>query len=129
MTEAMPAPGAAGPKPRLACPPGAADCHIHLYGTRAAYPLAPACPIPPPYAPVEAYRGVMARLGLTRVVIVQPSAYGTDNRCTLDGLAELGAAARAVVVVDQSVTDAEPLRRRILTDNPAALHGFGAKAR
>ena len=109
MTETMPAPapGAAGPKPRLICPPGAADCHIHFYGTRAAYPLAPTCPIPPPYAPVEAYRGVMARLGFDRVVIVQPSAYGTDNRCTLDGLAELGAAARAVVVVDQSVTDAE----------------------
>jgi len=109
VTETMPAPapGAAGAKPRLICSPGATDCHIHFYGTRAAYPLAPACPIPPPYATVEAYRGVMARLGLTRVVVVQPSAYGTDNRCTLDGLAELGAAARAVVVVDQSVTDAE----------------------
>ena len=39
MTEV--APGAAGPKPRLVCPPGAADCHIHFYGTRAEYPLAP----------------------------------------------------------------------------------------
>ncbi len=97
MTETAPAPApvGAGPKPRLDCPPGAADCHIHFYGTREAYPLAPACPIPPPYAPVEAYREVMARLGLKRVVIVQPGAYGTDNRCTLDGLEALGAAARA----------------------------------
>jgi D-galactarolactone isomerase len=93
--------------PRLVCPAGATDCHIHLYGTREDYPLAPSCPVPPPLAPVEAYRGLMARLGLERVVIVQPSGYGLDNRCTMDALAELGEAARAVVVVDETVTDAE----------------------
>ncbi len=93
--------------PRLACPPGAADCHMHFYGRREDYPLAPTCPIPPLLAPVAAYRGLMARLGLERVVIVQPAAYGKDNRCTLDAMAELGEAARAVVVVDESVTDAE----------------------
>ncbi len=93
--------------PQLLGPAGATDCHMHFYGTREDYPLAPTCPFPPPYAPVAAYRGLMARLGLEQVVIVQPSAYGTDNRCTLDALAEFGAAARAVVVVDESVTDAE----------------------
>ncbi len=93
--------------PRLVCPAGATDCHMHFYGTREDYALAPTCPIPPPFAPVGAYRGLMARLGLERVVIVQPAAYGKDNRCTLDALAEFGEAARAVVVVDESVTDAE----------------------
>ncbi len=109
MSQSEPPPAATGtgPEPRLACPPGATDCHIHFYGPREAYPLAPTCPIPPPYAPVEAYRQVMARLGLERVVIVQPSAYGTDNRCTLDGLEALGASARAVVVVDDTVSEAE----------------------
>ena len=97
-------------KPRLVCPPGATDCHMHFYGARAAYPLAPTCPIPPPLASVAAYRRLMARLGLERVVIVQPSAYGKDNRCTLDALAELGAAARAVVVVDETATEAELAR-------------------
>ena len=136
MTETMPAPAprTAGPKPRFTCPPGAADCHTHFYGTRKVYPLAPTCPIPPPYAPVEAYRGVMARLGFDRVVIVQPSAYGTDNRCTLDGLAELGAAARAVVVVEKSVTDAELERltglgvrgiRYFMLPGGAGAHGLG----
>ena len=100
-------PGGGASKPRLVCPPGATDCHIHFYGTREDYQLAPTCPIPPPYAPVGAYRAIMARLGLERVVIVQPSAYAKDNRCSLDGLMALGEAARAVVVVDQSVTDAE----------------------
>ena len=94
-------------KPRLKPPPGATDCHIHFYGTLANYPLAPTCPIPPPYAPVAHYRALMARLGLSRAVIVQPSAYGTDNRCTLEGLKAIGEAARAVVVVERGVTDAE----------------------
>ena len=93
--------------PRLVCPAGATDCHMHFYGGREDYPLAPSCPFPPPLAPVAAYRKLMARLGLERVVIVQSAAYGADNRCTLDALAALGAAARAVVVVDESVTDAE----------------------
>ena len=48
-----------------------------------------------------------ARLGIERTVVVQPSTYGTDNRCTLETIAALGASARGVAVVDQSVTDAE----------------------
>ena len=42
--------------------------------------------------------------------MVTPSTYGTDNSCTLDAIAEFGATARGVAVVDTSVTDAE-LRR------------------
>ncbi len=93
--------------PTLKAPPGACDCHIHIYGSRADYPLAPTCPFPPPSAPLEAYRKVMARLGLGRAVVVQPSAYGTDNRCTLDAMAALGDRARGVAVVDDRVSDRE----------------------
>jgi D-galactarolactone isomerase len=51
---------------------------------------------------------MQARLGLECVVVVQSSAYGTDNRCTMDAVARLGPdRARAVVVVDQTATDAE----------------------
>jgi predicted TIM-barrel fold metal-dependent hydrolase len=39
---------------------------------------------------------------MDRVVIVQPSVYGTDNSCTLDGIRQLGARARGVAVVDAS---------------------------
>jgi D-galactarolactone isomerase len=41
------------------------------------------------------------------VVVVQPTAYGFDNRCQLDAVAELGDCARAVVVVGPDVEDAE----------------------
>jgi D-galactarolactone isomerase len=92
----------------ISAPPGACDTHIHIYGPRDKYPVAPTAPFAPPLAPLDAYRQVMARLGLDRVVIVQPAAYAADNRCTMEAVAALGPAiARAIVVVDQSAGDAE----------------------
>jgi D-galactarolactone isomerase len=41
------------------------------------------------------------------VVIVQPSAYGTDNRCTVEATAACGKNGRCVVVVDSKVTDGD----------------------
>jgi len=47
------------------------------------------------------------RIGTSRNVIVTPSTYGTDNRVTLDAMAQIGPTARGVAVVDATVTDAE----------------------
>ena len=92
-------------EPRLKAPAGTCDTHIHIYDSR--YPKAPTAKILAPDALVPDYRKVTARLGIERTVVVQPSAYGTDNRCTLEAVAAIGLNARAVVTVDQSVTDAE----------------------
>jgi predicted TIM-barrel fold metal-dependent hydrolase len=47
-------------------------------------------------------------LGLSRVVIIQPSVYGTDNSCTLDGMRRLGPErARGVAVIDDKTTAAQ----------------------
>ncbi len=82
------------------------DCHIHLYEDH--YPLAANATFKPPVAPLAAYQQVQAELGLRRVVIVQPTGYGFDNTCTLDGLRRLGKThARAVVVVEPSISDAQ----------------------
>lgn len=91
--------------PRLAAPPGTCDTHMHIYDAR--YPTAPTAAFTPPDASVADYLKVRARLGITRTVVVQPSTYGTDNRCTLEAIAALGDSARGVAVVDRSVTDAE----------------------
>jgi D-galactarolactone isomerase len=56
---------------------------------------------------VQDYRLVQMRTGTTRVVVVTPRNYATDNRVTLDALQQLGASARGVAVVNQTVTDAE----------------------
>jgi hypothetical protein len=63
-------------------------------------------------ATVTQYRDVQTRLGLSRLVVVQPTAYGRDNRCTLDAMAQLGAmgdgdSARGVAVIDDTISDAE----------------------
>src|SRR5262245_14829850 len=94
--------------PKLKAPPNAADCHHHVYDAK--YPVDPTATLRPGDAFVEDYRALQQRIGTTRSVIVQPSTYGTDNRCTLDALAALGRNSRAVTVVNDQVTDAE-LRR------------------
>lgn len=95
---------------------GACDCHIHINDPR--YPYVAEADLHPPAATVADYRQLQARLGTRRVVVVQPSSYGTDNRCTLDAVAELGLdAARAVVVVDASTN----------ADDMAAMHQRGAR--
>ena len=50
---------------------------------------------------------MQAALGLQRVVVVQPTAYGFDNTCTMEAVAALGPQARAVAVVLPDVSDAE----------------------
>jgi predicted TIM-barrel fold metal-dependent hydrolase len=46
-------------------------------------------------------------LGLQRLVLVQPSAYGTDNTCMLDALRAAAGTARAIAVIDDATPDAE----------------------
>lgn len=91
--------------PKLKLPANACDCHMHIYDSR--FPVAPTATLRPPDAHVDDYRLLQKRLGATRNVVVQPSTYGTDNRCTLDAAAQLGPTARVVAVVDTSVTDVE----------------------
>jgi predicted TIM-barrel fold metal-dependent hydrolase len=95
-------------QPKLKAPANATDCHMHIYDSR--FPTAPNALLRPPDAHVDDYRALQKRLGTTRNVVVQPSTYGTDNRCTLDALAGFGPTARAVAVVDTSVGDAELTR-------------------
>lgn len=94
-------------KPRLQAPKGTCDTHMHIYDP--AMPVAPTALGPgPDWASVPAYRAVMAELGIERVVVVQPTSYGTDNRCTVDAIAALGLdAARGIAVIDADVTNAE----------------------
>ena len=60
-----------------------------------------------PGSRVEDYRLFQQRIGTSRVVIVTPAAYVTDNSVTLDAIARLGSQARGVGVVHPTVTDAE----------------------
>jgi D-galactarolactone isomerase len=78
---------------------------MHVYD--AAVPSAPGGPALPGHFPVEAYRAMRQRLGLARVVVVQPNAYQDDNRVTLDAIRALGPGAKGVGVVKPGVSEAE----------------------
>ena len=100
-------PNSTGTEPaKLKAPANAADCHMHIYDPR----FAESNPRPglnPKNATVSDYRLLQKRTGTTRVVVVTPRNYATDNRVTLDALQQLGANGRGVAVVHPTVTDAE----------------------
>ena len=65
------------------------DCHVHVFDpTR--YPLARARAYTPGTASTVDLERHLDDLGIGKVVLVQPSPYGNDNRCLLDALSVLG---------------------------------------
>ena len=91
-------------KPELAAPRGACDTHMHFYDDKV--PGAPGT-FMPGHFPVEEYLAMQKRLGLERVIVVQPNAYADDNRVTLDAIKKIGKNAKGVAVVKRAVKDAE----------------------
>jgi len=81
-------------------PPGACDCHTHIFGDPKRFPMTPARVYTPEPAQVDEMRTLYRALHMDRVVIVQPSVYGTDNACTLEAVKQLGPRARAIAVID-----------------------------
>jgi len=88
-----------GLEPAFAAPPNACDAHFHIFGPADKYPHVTAdLRYQPPFAPLAAYLEIARRLGLTRFVFVQPSAYGLDNACILDAMTEMDPAVRRGIV-------------------------------
>jgi len=102
---------AAVPQPRTKVnfdvPAGACDCHVHVFGDPKQYPFFAGRSYTPEMATADDLRPLLAALRLDRVIIVQPSVYGTDNSCTVDGLRQLGNRARGVAVIDDKTSDAQ----------------------
>ena len=97
--------------PRLHTPPGACDTHMHIYHPE--YAPRPGTNFPALPATVDDYRKLRARLGLTRSVVVQPTAYGNDNRCTLMAMQALGDT-RGVAILLPGDSDTEIGRLHLL---------------
>jgi D-galactarolactone isomerase len=89
---------------KLDVPAAATDTHMHIYDAKA--PAAKGT-FMPGHFPVEDYRALQKRLGLERVIVVQPNAYKDDNSVTLRAIRELGKGAKGVAVVKPGVSDAE----------------------
>jgi D-galactarolactone isomerase len=88
----------------LRVPKGACDTHMHFYDEQ--LPAAPGTFLPGTFT-VEDYRAMQKRLGLERVIVVQPNAYADDNTVTLNAIRALGKGAKGVAVVKPRVSDGE----------------------
>ncbi|MGD9811630.1 MAG: amidohydrolase [Sphingobium sp.] len=92
-------------RPGRRLPSGACDTHAHVFGPFDRYPLPEARTYTPPEATADEHQAMLDTLGFDRAVIVQASAYGTDNRCTLDAIARRPEDRRGIAVVDASFDD------------------------
>ncbi len=93
--------------PAVAVPKGACDCHIHVFGPARRYPFADARSYTPLDATPDDAARMLRTLGLSRVVLVQPSPYGADNRRLLNAIAELKTAVRGIVALDGTTAAAD----------------------
>jgi predicted TIM-barrel fold metal-dependent hydrolase len=91
---------------RFDVPAGACDCHTHIFGDPRRFPFVPERVYTPEPASIEDMRRLHRALRTNRVVIVQPSVYGSDNACTVDAIRQLGSNARGVAVIDDKTPDA-----------------------
>jgi predicted TIM-barrel fold metal-dependent hydrolase len=92
-------------RPSFAVLKGACDCHVHVFGPFDRFPLSASRSYTPPPALTADLISRMDIAGVERAVIVQPSAYGTDNRCTLDAVRAHPDQLRAVAVIDGTEPD------------------------
>jgi len=88
----------------MKAPKGACDTHMHFYDPK--LPVAPGAFMPGEFT-VEDYQAVQKKLGLERVIVVQPNAYADDNTLTVASVKRLGQGAKGVGVVKADVRDAE----------------------
>jgi 2-pyrone-4,6-dicarboxylate lactonase len=97
-------------KPKLRLPPGACDCHFHVFGPQQRFPFAagrsytPTCD-----APKETLFALHRHLGIERGVVVQSAAHGFDNSAAADLLAA-NRNYRGIALVPSS-TENDELRR------------------
>jgi predicted TIM-barrel fold metal-dependent hydrolase len=90
-------------RPRFEMPAGSCDAHFHVFE-----PGFPAVANPLytfPDATLDQYLRLAGVLGIERMVLVQPTYYGTDNSLALDVLRRTGGRCRGVVRIDEDTSD------------------------
>ncbi len=102
------------PEAEFSAPPRSCDCHFHVFGPAGRYPYGSDLRYSPPSAPLSEYLALTRRLGIERMVFVQPSAYGRDNSCMLDAMREVGTSCRGIVDIDEHISDGELYRLHAL---------------
>ena len=89
---------------RFDLPGGSCDAHFHVF--EPGYPSIPEPFYSFPEGTIAQYLALAGFFGIDRMVLVQPTYYGTDNSLTIEALRRLGPRARGVVRVDEDVSEA-----------------------
>jgi len=91
--------------PAFAVPAGACDTHFHAF--EPGYPHVPNPLYTFPDGTLKQYLAMTEALGIERMVLVQPSFYGTDNSLLADVLKRLGPRCGGVIQIEEDASDAE----------------------
>ncbi len=94
-------------KPLHHFPFGACDTHAHICGPENSIQYDPARIYTPPDALLPAYEHMLNTLGVTRIVLVQPSVYGEDNSVMLAAMQATSFETRGVAVTPLEIKDPE----------------------
>src|SRR6516225_1134628 len=90
---------------RFVVPKRACDCHVHVFDP-GRFPFAASRTYTPESATAAQLLAMHRALHIRRVVIVQPSVYGTDNSCLLDAMKQYGSEARGIAVLPTEISSA-----------------------
>jgi predicted TIM-barrel fold metal-dependent hydrolase len=92
-------------RPPFALPAGACDTHFHVF--EPGYPHVPAPLYTFPDGIVDQYLAMSDFLCFERMVLVQPTYYGTDNSLLRDVLERLGPRCGGVIRIEEDTSEAE----------------------
>jgi 2-pyrone-4,6-dicarboxylate lactonase len=93
--------------PKLQVPPGACDCHFHIIGPQAIYPLHPDRAVDIEDSTLEDFLALQKALGLSRGLIVQSGLHKYSHEHLLHVLTCLPDRLRGVAIPAPGITDAE----------------------
>ncbi len=119
MTESVLPPKDMPRRPKATPPPGATDCHVHVFAPPDRYPFYPARAYTPPPG-IDASRLIRMHeaIGVSRAVVVASNVYAEDLRATEDALKAYPDRFRGVALIRPDIADAELDR----------LHALGFRA-
>jgi predicted TIM-barrel fold metal-dependent hydrolase len=92
------------------------DSHVHVFDPKRFAYVTPRR-FTPSEATVKHLKSNLKAVGVTNVVLIQPSVYGDNHACLLDALNEMGTTARGVAVISHRTT----------IEEMAQLHAFGVR--
>lgn len=97
-------------QPRTPCPPGAVDCHIHLFGPASRHPFHPDSRYTSQDALPQTYFALQDRLGLAHAVVVSGGGYGISHAHLAEVLEQHPGRLKGVALLADDVPQGELAR-------------------